>query len=90
MSALCGKDLIPKEKIDAIYNENISQVAALEKFGPQTARLLEYHKITANRPAQLFRMKRGASSRSSVMTKGLMAKKNTVKVKGKEDSTNQE
>ena len=52
------RGLIPKEKLDAIYDQNISQVASDEKFGPQTARLLEYHRITANRPAQLFRMKK--------------------------------
>tara|TARA_R100001126_G_C4879032_1_gene177941 strand:+ start:158 stop:2185 length:2028 start_codon:yes stop_codon:yes gene_type:complete len=73
------RDLIPKEKIDAIYNENISQVAADEKFGPQTARLLEYHKITANRPAQLFRMKKSLITLERDANGEIV----TVKVKGK-------
>ena len=73
------RDLIPKEKIDAIYNENISQVAADEKFGPQTARLLEYHKITANRPAQLFRMKKSLITFERDANGEIV----TVKVKGK-------
>jgi hypothetical protein len=49
------RGVIEKEKLDDIYNEALPEI---EKTNPKAARLLEYHKITANRPAQLFRLKK--------------------------------
>ena len=49
---------IKKQQLDDIYANALPQIEADEKYGPKIARMLEYHKITSNRPSQLFGLKK--------------------------------
>lgn len=64
---------ITSQQVDDIYDEALPEVRQNEKYGPKIARLLEYHRMTVNRPAQLWNLKK-----SDVEMVG-----NTIIVKGK-------
>jgi len=49
---------ITSQQVDDIYNEALPEVRQSEKYGPKVARLLEYHRMTVNRPGQLFGLKK--------------------------------
>lgn len=49
---------ITSQQVDDIYNEALPEVRQNEKYGSKVARLLEYHRMTVNRPAQLFGLKK--------------------------------
>ena len=49
---------ITSQQVDDIYNEALPEVRQNEKYGPKVARLLEYHRMTVNRPAQLLGLKK--------------------------------
>ena len=64
---------ITSQQIDDIYDEALPEVRQNKKYGLKVARLLEYHRMTVNRPAQLFGLKK-----SDVEVVG-----DTITVKGK-------
>ncbi len=49
---------ITSQQVDDIYNEALPEVRQNEKYGPKVARLLEYHRMTVNRPGQLWNLKK--------------------------------
>lgn len=49
---------ITSQQVNDIYDEALPEVRQNEKYGPKVARLLEYHRMTANRPGQLFNLKK--------------------------------
>lgn len=62
---------LPKSDLDAIYNEALPEIRA--NYGEKTARLIEYHRITFQRPEQLLNL-----TLNDIVIKG-----DTVTVKGK-------
>lgn len=70
------RGVLEKEKLDAIYDEALPEI---QKTNPKVARLLEYHKITANRPAQIFNLKKSDVSFVRDGDGNIV----TIKVKGK-------
>lgn len=49
---------ITSQQVDDIYDQALPEILQNEKYGPKVARLLEYHRMTVNRPAQLFGLKK--------------------------------
>lgn len=62
---------LPKAELDTIYAEALPEISA--NYGDNTARLVEYHRLTFQRPEQLLNLKT-----SDVVVKG-----DTITVKGK-------
>jgi len=48
--------LLPKEDLDLIYEDALPKIES--EYGKSTRNLLEYHKLTSNRPEQLLNLKK--------------------------------
>ena len=49
---------ITSQQVNDIYDEALPEVRQNEKYGSKVARLLEYHRMTVNRPGQLWNLKK--------------------------------
>ena len=66
---------LPKAELDTIYAEALPEISA--NYGDDTARLIEYHRLTFQRPEQLL----------SLTLNDIVVKGDTVTVKGKVTTT---
>lgn len=49
---------VTSQQVNDIYDEALPEIRQNEKYGSKVARLLEYHRMTVNRPGQLWNLKK--------------------------------